>query len=239
MKRKISIIMVALLVASTAVLLASCGGVTAEKWNSAMEAYATADAITLKIEDNNKTMNQFTNKERLISTLEVTFDAEKGLVHVSADYTRRNFWEADIGVGAYEIYYVIDGTNVISYKKNLSTQQWETPHTTELSSNEAAKEYLRERYLKPTDPNENEFPIFTDLKFEDFKAGLFGKYEWKHADSRFQYTHTLNFARSKVTEFTYRHKAASGGNVDDSRKFFMAIEYTASITLPNDLPNLQ
>lgn len=235
MKRIISIITVALLVATCAVLLVACGGVSADEWAAAMEEYKTASAVTVKIEDNHKMMNNLANKERLLSTAEVSFDAEKGLVHVVMDYTRRNFWEADVGVGSYEIYYVADSASVISYKKNLKTQQWEEPQTVTLGSSEAAEAYLREKYLKPTDTDGGEFPMFTDLKFEDFKADLFGKYEWKPTDSRFKYTYTLNFANGKPSKFTYEHKTSSG-SVDDSRKFSMTVSYSADITLPTDLP---
>lgn len=236
MKRTISIILVFFLVATTATLLVACGGIAnAEAWNKAIEAYKTADAVTVKIEDNNKMVNQLANKERLISTVEVSFDAQKGMVHISVEYTRRNFWESEIGAGSYEIYYVLDGANVISYKKNLKTQQWETK-TIELENSEASEAYLRERYLKPTDPDDRQFPILTELKYDDFKADLFGNYKWTPTDSRFSYTYTLNFANGKPSKFTYQHKTASKGNVDDTRKFSMTIKYSADITLPNDLP---
>lgn len=237
MKRTISVLLAVLLFISAATLLAACGSIdNAEKWQEAMEAFKTANAVTIKIEDNNKMVNQLANKERLLSTVEVSFDAEKGMAHVNVDYTRRNFWETDIGVGAYEIYYVIDGENVISYRKNLRTQQWEEPQTVELNDSAAAESYLRERYLKPTDPDGNDFPIFTQLKYNDFKADLFGNYEWKPTDSRFKYTYTLNFASGKPSKFTYQHKT-SAGNVDNTRKFSMTIEYSADITVPADLPN--
>ena len=236
MKRIISIILVVLLVATCAVLLVACGGIgSADEWAQAMDAYKNAATVTLKIEDNHKMMNQLANKERVISTAEIAFDSEKGVVRVSMDYVRRNFWESDVGSGAYEIYYVLDGANVISYKKNLKTLQWDEPLTITLNGSEAAEAYLRERYLKPVDSDEGEFPTFTNLKFEDFKAKLFGKYERKYTDSRFNYTYTLNFSNGKPSKFTYQHKT-SNGSVDDSRKFSMTIEYSASITLPDDLP---
>ena len=226
-----------ILLTVTAFALTACGGIdNADKWQEAMDAYTTAQAVTIKIEDNNKMVNQIANKERLLSTVEVSFDAQKGIAYVNVDYTRRNFWEADIGVGSYEIYYVVDGTNVIAYRKNLRTQQWEQPQTVELAGSEQALAYLREMYLKPTDPDDRKFPIFTDLKFDNFKANLFGKYEWKPTDSRFKYTYELNFASGKPSKFVYQHKTV-GGNVDDTRKFSMTVEYTADITLPNDLPN--
>ena len=239
MKKIISIILVILLVASTAVLLTACGGgiKSAEKWQEAMDAYKTVDTVTVTIEDDHKMVNQIANKERLLSTVEIAFDASKGMAYVNMDYTRRNFWESDVGVGSYEIYYVLDGTNVIAYKKNLRTQQWEAPQTIELSSSEVAQAYLRERYLKPTDTDGGEFPTFTELKFEDFKADLFGNYKWTPTDSRFKYTYELIFLSGKPSDFSYKHRAASTGNVDDSRKFSMTVEYSASITIPTDLPN--
>lgn len=236
MKKTISIITVALLVATCAMLLVACGGIgSADEWGKAMEAYSTASAVTIKIEDNHKMMNNLANKERLLSTAEVAFDEAKGLVYVNMDYTRRNFWESDVGVGSYEIYYVLDGANVISYKKNLRTQLWEDPSVQEFATQEAAKNFLREKYLKPTDTDGREFPILTNLKFEDFKANMFGSYEWRPTDSRFKYTYVLKFTNGKPSTFTYEHKT-SAGNVDDSRKFSMTVNYSANITLPNDLP---
>lgn len=236
MKRIISIILVVLLVATCAVLLVACGGIgSADEWTRAIDAYNNASAVTVKIEDNHKMMNQLANKERVISTAEIAFDSEKGVVHVSMDYVRRNFWESDVGSGAYEIYYVLDGTNVISYRKNLTTQQWEEPQTVELTSSDAANAYLREKYLKPTDYDGGEFPTFAELSFENFKSNLFGKYQWKHSDNRFNYVYALNFDSGKPSKFSYQHKT-SNGSVDDSRKFSMTIEYSASITLPDDLP---
>ena len=58
MKRLISIFLLTLLIISSMLLLVACGGIdNDEDFNKAKEAYATADAITLEINDNNKKIN--------------------------------------------------------------------------------------------------------------------------------------------------------------------------------------
>lgn len=241
MKRRISILFLAILLGATAFMLVACGGIdSAEDFDKAKETYATADAITLKIDDNNKMMNNLVNKERLISTVEIAFDAEKGVVFVNLDYSRRNFWESEIGVGAFETYYLLEGTNIICYKRNVRTQVWEEPIVNEFDSKEEAVAYLREKYLKPTDCDDKGFPILTELTLtEKYSANLFrNKYTWKPSDNRFNYTYTLDFANGKITKFTYQHKSAKS-DVDDTRKFSMTVEYSANVVLPDDLPTVK
>ena len=238
MKRGISILFLAVLLGATALMLVACGGIdNDEDFNKAKEAYVTADAITLKIDDNNKMMNNLVNKERLISTVEIAFDAEIGVVFVSLEFSRRNFWESEIGVGAFETYYLLESTNVICYKRNVRTQVWEEPIVNEFDSKEEAAACLREKYLKPTDCDDKEFPILTELTLtEKYSANLFrNEYTWKPSDNRFNYTYTLDFANGKITKFTYQHKSANS-DVDDTRKFSMTVEYSANVVLPDDLP---
>ena len=238
MKRILSIILVALLMATTALVLVACGGIdNAEDFDKAKDTYATADAITLKIDDNNKMMNNLVNKERLLSTVEIAFDAEKGAVFVNLEFSRRNFWESEIGVGAFETYYLLEGTNVIRYERNVRTKVWAEPTVNEFDSKEEAEAYLREKYMKPTDGDGKEFPTFTALTLtEKYSANLFrNKYTWKPNDNRFNYTYTLGFSNGKISKFTYQHKSANS-DVDDTRKFSMTVEYSANIVLPNDLP---
>ena len=242
MKRSISIFLVILLIASTAVLLAACGGgMSAEDLTKAYEAYQTADAITLKIEDNDRHTNNIANGFRLLTTAEIAFDAEKGMVFVSMEYTRRNLIEGEIGKGAYELFYLLDGSKVNCYKRNPRdyTPQWQLSNVENFATQEQAMTYLRNRYLNAQTVDEVLFPTFAKLTFDETytKSFFANKYTWKPTDNRFKYTYELSFTNGKVTEFTYQHKTATTGNVDDSRKFSMTVEYSASITLPTDLPN--
>ena len=242
MKRILSIILVALLIATTVLLLVACGGIdNAEDFDKAKEAYATADAITLEINDNNKTMNNLVNKERLLSTVEIAFDAEMGVVAVSLDYSRRNLLEIETGSGKYERYYVLDGSNVIFHEKYVGkySQEWNQPLVKEFDTDDAAAAFLRELYVAPFDFDEAAFPTFAELNLNgSYTINLFrNKYTFNSSDSRFSYTYTLDFANGQITKFTYQHKSASTGNIDDTRKFTMTIKYSAKVTLPDDLPN--
>ena len=242
MKKTLSVILVSLLLAVSAFALAACGGgMSAEDLAKAYEAYQTADAITLKIEDNDRHTNNIANGFRLLTTAEIAFDAEKGMVFVSMEYTRRNLIEGEIGKGAYELFYLLDGTKVTCYKRNPRdyTPQWQLIKVEEFATQTEATTYLRIQYLNAQTVDEVLFPTFTKLTFDETytKSFLANKYTWKPADNRFKYTYELTFSNGKVTEFTYQHKTATTGNVDDSRKFSMTVEYSASITLPNDLPN--
>ena len=241
MKRSISIFLVILLIALTAVLLAACGGgMTSEDLTNAYEAYKTADAITLKIEDNDRHTNNIANGFRLLTTAEIAFDAEKGMVFVSMEYTRRNLIEGEIGKGAYELFYSLDGTKVNCYKRNPRdyTPQWQLIKTEEFATQTEAMAYLRNQYLSAQTVDEVLFPTFTKLTFDETYSKSFfaNKYTWKPTDNRFKYTYELSFKDGKVTEFTYQHKSAKTGNVDDSRKFSLTIEYSADINVPTDLP---
>ena len=240
MKRTISIVLVILLVVTSTVLLVACyGGISNEEdWEKAFDAYKTCDKVTLKIEDNNKTINYVHDKERLISKVEISFDAQKGVVFISMNYSRRNFWEIETSGGTYEMYYVIEDTNVIFYRRYLGnySQDWNHRTTTEFDSKEEAEEYLRDKYLHPVDIDEGEFPSIFDFAYKDITYKSFGKFESKTSDDRFNYTSTLNFSKNMPTKFTYQHKSATS-SVDDSRKFTMTVKYTASISLPNDLPD--
>ena len=244
MKRTISLFLTVVLVIFCATLLVACGGIdNAEDFDNAIEAYQTADAITLKIEDNNKHVNFIHDKERLKSNVEIAFDAEKGVVAITMSYSRHNFWEVETGKGEYEMYYVLDGTNVTYYQKYLGmySQEWNTNKVYEFDTQEQAMAFLREKYVKSVDIDEEEFPTFTALNLNtSYTENLFrNKYTFKPTDSRFKYTYELNFSNGKVTKFTYQHKAANSGNVDDTRKFSMTIKYSADVALPSDLPTAQ
>ena len=240
MKKSISILFTILLVLSCSLLLVACdGGISIqEDWDDAISYYQTCDAVTIKIYDNNLHMNRLHDKERLISTMEVSFDADKGIVFVNLDYTRRNFWEMDVGGSTYETYYVQDGANVYRYSKRISeytTEDWEVD-TISFNSDEETMLYLRDQYLHPKDFDGNEFPSILELNYVEFSKKAFGKFECVTSDNRFNYNYTVKFSNGKPTKYTYQHKAP-GGNVDDKRKFSMTINYSADISLPDDLPN--
>ena len=244
MKRILAIILVALLMATTALVLVACGGIdNDEDFNKAKEAYATADAITLEINDNNKKINYVLNKERLITKMKIAFDAKMGVVAINLDYSRHNLLEVETGEGKYERYYVLDGTNVLYYERYLGkySQEWDTPTVKEFDTQEEAVAFLKEKYLNPVDIDNAEFPTFVKLNLNSsYTVNLFrNKYTFNRSDSRFSYIYTLYFANGQITKFTYQHKTASTGNVDDSRKFSMSIKYSANITLPHDLPSLE
>ena len=242
MKRAISVLLVVLLVIASTLLLVACnGGIkSADDWGSAIDYYKTCDAVTIKIEDNNLHMNYIHDKERLKSNLEVSFNAEKGMVFVSMDCSRHDFWGTKVSGSTYEKYYVQDGVKVYCYSRRLSehtTEDWTVDNATLFDSEEDAASFLREQYLHPVDVDGNEFPSLLELNYAEFSAKMFGKFERKNSDNRFNYTYVVNFSKGKPTKYTYQHKA-HGGNVDDTRKFSMTIKYSADISLPTDVPDV-
>ena len=244
MKKYFLIFLVTLLLGTSMLLLVSCGGIDSdEDFDKAKEAYATADAITLEINDNNKSINYVLNKERLKTKMKIAFDAKMGVVAITLDYSRRNLLEVETGDGKYERYYVLDGMNVIFYNKYVGkySQEWDTPTVIQFGTQEEAVAFLKEKYLNPVDIDNAEFPTFVKLNLNSsYTVNLFrNKYTFNRSDSRFSYIYTLYFANGQITKFTYQHKTASTGNVDDSRKFSMSIKYSANITLPHDLPSLE
>lgn len=170
MKKSICVILASFLLVFCSFALVSCGGgMSAEDLAKAYEAYQTADAITLKIEDNDRHTNNIADGFRLLTTVEIAFDAEKGAVFVSMEYTRRNLIDAEKGKGAYDMLYVLDGSNVICYKRNTRdyTPKWEKIKVEEFASEEQAMEYLRNQYLSAQTVDEVPFPTFTALTFDE------------------------------------------------------------------------
>ena len=241
MKKTLSVILLSLLLAVSAFALAACGGgMSADDLANAYEAYTTAEKITLTIEDNDRHINFISDGYRLKSNVKISFDASKDAVFVSVDYFRFNLIEAQNGRGTYEMYYVLDGANVIQYKRNtgVGSPNWELINVEKFSTQEQAMTCLRNKYLNAQNVDEYLFPTFTELTFDETytKSFLASKYTWKLQDNRFKYTYELNFKDGKVTEFTYQHKTSNAGYVDDTRKFSMKIEYSADIPAPTGLP---
>ena len=239
MKRWVSTILVALVALSSLLLLTACnGGIYSEEdWNNALEYFQNCDTVTIELDDNNLHMNYIRDKERVISNALICFNASKGFVFVSMEYSRRNFWGTQVGGATYETYYVQDGLNVYCYSRRVSgdtPEEWNVNEALSFDSEEAAEAYLRKQYLQPVDVDSNAFPSMLELNYNDFSPKMSGKFERKTSDNRFNYTYVLNFAGGKVTKYAYQNKAP-GGNVDDARKFSMTITYSASVSLPDEL----
>lgn len=250
MKRTISIILVAtLLVACTFALAACGGGVTQEDWYNGINAYATADVITIKIDDNDFDTSKKLDRQRMISDCEIAFDANKGIAIVKYKVTQRAIVDLDPIKSNTTNYYVLDGSCVTVYQKSNEYGTWrDKPITKQFDSEDDAKTYLRNLYLHPTDIVEKEFPSFLELKYyngnttstsnpRETKVDMFKtKFTQIHIDEEYKYTYELSFSNGKPSKFVYKHKAVSTGTTIDSRTYSVTIKYSAKVDLPDDLP---
>ena len=252
MKRTISVILVATLLVACTFALAACGGVsTEEDWKNGINAYATADAVTIKIDDNDFNTSKKLDRQRMISKYEIAFDANKGIAIVKYKVTQRAIVDLEPLKSEYTHFYVIDGTNVLEYERSDYSGKWDeyTPRTHKFDSVDDAKTYLRNLYLHPTDITEAEFPSFLELKYyggnmtstsnpRETKVDTFKtKFTQIHIDEEFKYTYELSFSSGKPSKFVYKHKAVSTGSTIDSRTYSVTIKYSAKVDLPADLPN--
>ena len=245
MKRTISVILVALLIIFTAMLLVACtGGINKEEdWNSAMQAFLTADAVTLKIKD-----DMWTYKSNSIiidhhdkSNITLSFDGKKGIVAITYkynDYTIRGGWAN----GTYKMYYVKEDNKIIFYKMfEGSSAGWNYRQTKTFDTEDEAMAFLRKLYINPTNQvsmpftAESPWPDFTEMNYNNFTAGNMGKFEYVKTDNdRRVNTFTLNFSNGKPTKFTYDTRMPK--EVVNTDKYSVKIYYSASITLPDGLP---
>ena len=245
MKRTFSIVLTVLLIATTAMLLVACGsgGIESqEDWDNAMQAFLTADAVTLKIND-----NRWTYKAGLIFEshvkydITIAFDAEMGVVAITRIATDYNIVGVPSKGGTHEMYYVLDGTNVIFYRKYVSeySNDWKHRAALEFDTADEAAAYLRELYTNPTlhtSPysTDAEFPTFAELQYSNFTADFWGKFEYETTIERRVHTYELNFANGKPSKFGYDTKIP--GDIADTDTYSVSISYSAKITLPSDLP---
>lgn len=249
MKRTISVLLVALLLALSAFALVACGGVSGtDDWNQGIDAYKNADAVTIKIHDKNLNREFIHNKERLVSDLEVAYDANKGIAVVTMKVTASDLVDLDPARSNSTTYYVLDGTNIIVNKKSNTYENWSDTRTLTFDSVEEAKTYMRDLYLHPCDIDEEEFPSFLELEYRggnttstsnprETKVNMFkNKYTQIFIDdeSGTKFTYKLSFANGKPSKFTYKMNEGVWHIV--IRDFSMSIKYSAKITLPDDLP---
>ena len=253
MKRKISVILVALLLAVSAFALAACGGGIkhSEDWYNALEAYKTADAITLTLTDEVWTYKTGILDSHYKYKTTITFDATAGTASVVTS-SRHNdlsgvYW--DDGSTA-EYYYVLDGTNVIEYYRYVSeySDDWKSRRTHEFDTADLAMEYLRDVFLNPCDTSKVEFPSFLELPYYDGNMTSTGnpretkvnkfknKYTQKYVDDENNITRTyeLSFSSGKLSK--YHFEFTPDYLLSDRRKTTIKINYSSSLNLPDNLP---
>ena len=247
MKKRISIVLVVLMLVLSAFALVACG-IGSSEWDEGIEAFKTADLITLKIHDRYVDLNF--DEPRVVTDLEISFDANKGIVYIHEQSSASHVVDLDPTKRKYEWYYVLDGSNVKVYQKSLiwySNDDWHLELPITFDTEDEAKEYLRNLYLHPQFNDEEEFPSFLEIGYQgsgpistgyskSTKENLFkNKFTLNFSDDNYEYKYVLKFSSSKPSKFTYEHKLLQYG-ITGTRKFSMTIKYSAKITLPNDLP---
>ena len=243
MKRTISVILVALLLVSATLLLTACdSGVHSEEdWNKAMERLATCDAVTLTIEDKQVDQNNLVNKRTYKRKMTITFDAQQGVAHVEYESKTLGAIDEDQGSGKSEEYYVADGSTMLIYRRRLtesSDKVWSGGRFTYgLNSEEDVSKALREKYLHTKYSSETEYLDLTTLNYSAFYEDK-NTYQRTEKDEYNNIAYKLTFTNGFLTE-VYYEKVEDTSGPKNSRKFTIKIKYTASITLPTDLPEVK
>ena len=236
MKRTLSIVLVALLVVACAFALVGCSGISSEEdWNKAMDAYLTADAITLNITDEVWIWKSIIFDDHTKEKSTVSFDAKKGIVTIICENSGNN-------LSGYHLksedryYYVLEETNVIQYHRHVTeySNEWKKRATHEFDTVELAMEYLRDQYLNYLDSEQLPFVPVTELNYNNFLSyTLTGKRTYKNTVDGETYDYALNFSAGKLSKYAYKFEH----NQDSShRKTTIKISYSAKVNLPDDLP---
>lgn len=236
MKKKIiAIVLAVLLVVTTSLLLVSCSGISNEEdWNKAMDAYQTADSLTLTVTDQLWIYNSIVFQDHVKEKSTISFDAEKGVVSIICVRGGNNL-SGFHSFTEHRYYYVLDGTNVVEYYRYVSeySDEWKQRTTHEFDTVDLAKEYLRDQYLNYLDSEKLPFVPFTELNYMNFSSNTFGTFKYEKTDDGKKYAYALKFSNGKTSEYTYEYKH----DKDPSRrKTEMKIKYSAKVTLPDDLP---
>ena len=249
MKRKIFVILLALLLAISAFALAACGGGinSDQDWYNALNEYKTADALTLTINDD---VRIGLLKNHVKSNITITFDAKAGTASVITSSTQNDWSGVNWSYGwTHEYYYVLDGTNVIEYYRYVTeySDDWDHRTTRKFDTAELAMEYMRDQYLNPCNTDEVEFPSFLELKYYDGNMKSTGnpretkvnnfknKFTQIFVDDQNEITRTyeLSFSSGKLSQYHFKYNA---GVLSDKRKTTIKIKYWSSLTLPDNLP---
>ena len=238
MKRFFAISLVALLVVACSLTLVACtGGIkTEEDWNKAMEAYLTADALTLKITDDVTIWNGIIFDDHDKEKTTVSFDAKKGIVTIICENGGNNLSGFHLKTED-RYYYVLEGTNVIEYHRYVSeySNEWKKRATHEFDTVELAMEYLRDQYLHYLDREDLPFVPFTELSYSNFGSyTLLGKRTFEKTIDGETYNYELSFTGGKITKYLYKYKHDKDSS---HRKTTVKISYSAKVTLPDDLPD--
>lgn len=249
MKRTISVILVALLLAVAAFTLVACGGgkVTEDDWYNALNEYKTVDALTLTINDD---VRVGLLQNHVKSKITVTFDAKAGTASLIYSRTQNDWSGVNWSYGwTHEYYYVLDGANVIEYYRYVTeySDDWERRKTHEFDTAELAMEYLRDVYLNPCDTKEVEFPSFLELKYygdtmtstsnprevkvNTFKTKFTQIYLEENSDVK--RTFELSFSNRKLSQYHFEY---DGGVLTEKRKTTIKIKYWSRLILPDNLP---
>lgn len=243
MKRKISLILVALLLTLAALALAACdSGVHSEEdWDKAMERLSTCDAITVTIEDKQVDQNNLINKRTHKRKMTITFDAQQGVAHLEYESKTLGAIGEDQGKGKDEEYYVADGSTMLIYRRRLtesSDKVWSGGRFTYgLNSEEDVANMLRELYLHAKYSTETDYLDLTTLRYGSFYEDE-NTYVRTEKEEYNDISYMLTFTNGFLTKMKYE-KVQNSSGPKDSRKFTIKIKYTAIITLPTDLPEVK
>ena len=232
MKRTITIILVAILVVSSALLFVACnvsGGVkTQEDWNSAMDFLKNCDTVTINVEK-----DEYTNLhiKQYLTTWTVTYDGVKGELYsyrVVENYNVSIFDQRKHS----QTYAIVDGSDLKTYTKDTvdsAYKNWDAKLTSCADSDAAALK-LKElfySYLAELD--------LDNLTFTEYKL-KFNKFEKTETVGQTKTTWQVTFSDGKLSEIHIDGKPQKGSQSIDNAKITITVTYSAEITPPNGLP---
>ena len=243
MKKIISVILVAILLVVSAFALTACdSGVHSEEdWNKAMERLETCDTITVTIEDKQVDQNNLVNKRTYKRKMTITFDAQQGVAHVEYESKTLGAIGEDQGSGKSEEYYVADGSTMLIYRRRLteySDKVWSGGRFTYgLNSEEDVANRLRELYLRAKYSTEIDYIDLTTLRYGSFYEDK-NTYVRTEKEEYNDISYMLTFTNGFLAKIKYE-KVQNTSGPKDSRKYTIAIKYSANVTIPTELPEVK
>lgn len=231
MKRTITLSLVALLIISSILLLAACGGsgMNEQEWNDAMDYIQNCDTITISFQQEKSANARITKS---YETHTVTYDKTNKMLYAAQEVKTYNIFDVLTEHTSKFQYVEIMGVEVRTYTKNTKSNtpaSWNANFRS-YNSEDAALEVLHQTllsYLKMFSLDSFNYNDFTFKK---------GKYEKSAVVNDKNTLWQLTFSDGKLSNASYETKHKKGSSDIDYSKISVTLTYSAVIEKPNDLP---
>ena len=232
MKRTITIILVALIIISSALLLVACnGGVKTEQdWNDAMDYLKNCESLTVSFK---REKSLYARTHKMYDNWTLTYDKAEGALYATQECKTVDLL-GNVKEQTYKHNYVkVVDIEVKNYTKNgqgILPAEWQATSNS-YDSNDEALEQLRQVLLSYLD-------LFglNNLSYSDYTL-KFGKYEKSEVVNNKNTLWKLAFSDGKLNAATYETKHLKNSSDIDYEKVNISLSYSAEITPPTDLEN--